>query len=447
MLKLGLVQRAWSIRVYYHYGWLIVAIGTILQVTTSFIGQAFSILLVILHDPDWNFGWSLTTITLAYTFRSMVAAVLSPVAGWLGDRYGARPPLLVGGVLFVGGMLLLSRLTHIWELYIYYSVLLGISQALFSVNIPTTVAAWFRQRLGVAVGLQQSAGGMGSSIMAPTLALLLAQTGWQATFWIIAAFGGVMIFSLLKLFHSDPVDRGMKPYGTTEDDPTPVTSSDPAVTNVRSRVFLQHVRRTNAFWNLIAIHHLGCIGHAIIMVGVVFFATEIHKVPLAGAALIISIYSFSSIASRFTTPVLADVWGAKKVMALAFFIQGVTVALLFWVHEPWQFYIFAVLFGIGLGGEMSAFLVINRQYYGMGPVRTLYGFQHLGSGLGMALGGLIGSVIFDLRGSYDLAWYISIAASLGGVVCILLLEPTSRMLIPNWEESLPPEARSTVAAH
>ena len=178
----------------------------------------------------------------------------------------------------------------------------------------------------------------------------------------------------------------------------------------------------------------------------VFFATT-QGVTLAEAAWIVSIYSFFSITSRFTTPILADRWGAKGVMALAFFVQGVTVVFLFWVHEPWQFYMFAALFGIGLGGEMSAFLVINRQYYGMGPVRTLYGFQHLGSGMGMALGGLIGSVIFDRTGSYDIAWAISIAASLSGVVCILLLEPTSRMLIPNWEESLPPEARSTIVAN
>ena len=92
---------------------------------------------------------------------------------------------------------------------------------------------------------------------------------------------------------------------------------------------------------------------------------------------------------------------------------------------------------------MSAFLVINRQYYGMGPVRTVYGFQSMGAGLGMALGGLLVGVIFDTFGSYDIAWIISIAASMAGVVVILTLESTSRMLIPNWEDSLPPEARSS----
>jgi MFS family permease len=180
------------------------------------------------------------------------------------------------------------------------------------------------------------------------------------------------------------------------------------------------------------------------MVGVVFYART-RGVDLADAAWIISIYSFSSIGSRLATPMLADRWGAKGVMALAYTIQGITVALLFWTQDPWQFYFFAFLFGIGFGGEMSAFIVINRQYYGMGPLRTAYGWQMLGSGLGMAIGGLIGSVIFDYFGSYNLAWAISIGASLGGATCIFFLESTSRILIPNWEASLPKEARSTAA--
>ena len=303
------------------------------------------------------------------------------------------------------------------------------------------MAAWFKRRLGLAVGIQQSLGGMGSSIMAPALALVLGHTEWQTAFWIMTAVGGGIIFTLLIFFRGDPADRGLRPYGSTEEDPPPAPKSNPAVTKLRTQVFLQHVRRTRAFWNLISIHHLGCVGHSIIIVSVVKFATT-QGISLQAAALIISIYSLCSISSRFFVPVLADRWGAKGVMALFFFLQGATVALLFWAHDPWQFYLFAALFGIGFGGEMSAFIVINRQYYGMGPVRTVYGFQHLGSGLGMALGGLIGSVIYDQLGSYDLAWAISIGASLAGVVCIFLLEPTSRILIPHWEESLPPEARS-----
>ena len=119
--------------------------------------------------------------------------------------------------------------------------------------------------------------------------------------------------------------------------------------------------------------------------------------------------------------------------------------MLFWAESAWQFYLFAVLFGIGFGGEMSAFLIANRQYYGMGPVRSIFGFQHLGSGFGMAAGGLIGGLIYDYFGSYDLAWVISIGASLAGMVAILFLESSSKVLIPNWEDSIPREATASPA--
>jgi MFS family permease len=424
-----------------HYAWFIAAMAAVLQVTTNFISQAFSVIMVTIQK---DFGWTLTAITMAYFIKNIVQAVSSPLAGWLGDRYGARRALLVAATVYAAGMLLLSRMQQIWQLYLYYSVMLGLAQAMFSVNIPTTVAAWFRQRLGLAIGVQQSLGGMGASVMAPLLALVLARTDWQSAFVGITIVGSIILFTLLLLFHNDPADNGMKAYGaraTGQRQPSVMYSPD--VTKVRTQVFLQHVRRTWAFWNLIAIHHLGCIGHSIIMVGVVYYAT-MRGVSLPQAAWIVSIYSLCGVASRFATPILADRWGAKGVMALAFFLQGITVALLFWTQEVWQFYVFAALFGIGLGGEMSAFIVINRQYYGVGPVRTVFGFQQFGASLGMALGGLIGSVIFDTFGSYDIAWLISIVASLGGVVCILLLEPTSRLLISDWEASLPPEARSSV---
>ena len=439
MVKLAELPVARRLSSNYHYAWAIVAMATTLQVSTNFISQAFSVLIVILQK---DFGWTLTSIILAYFFRSIVSALLSPLAGWVADRYGTRRSLLLASTCYVGGLLLLSTINSVWQLYLYYSLILGVAQSLFRVNIPTTVAAWFRRRLGLAVGIQQSAGGMGGSIMAPALALLLTQAGWQTAFWIIPAVGGSIVFSLVFLFHGDPADRNKKPFGATEDDPPPTPTRTPAMTKLRSQVFLKHARQTRAFWNLIGIHHLGCIGHSIVMVGAVFFATQ-QGLSLQAAAWIVSLYSLSSIASRFFTPVLADIWGAKWVMALAYAIQGITVALLFWTHDPWQFYVFAVLFGIGLGGEMSAFLVINRQYFGMGPVRTIFGLQNLGSGLGMALGGLLGGVVFDLFGSYDIAWLISIATSLGGAACILLLEPTSRVLIPNWEASLPLEARTS----
>lgn len=442
MAGLSLRHRASTAAFKPHFAWYIVGMATLLQLSTNFVSQAFAVLMVVLQD---TFAWTLTAITIAYFLRSIIGALLSPVSGWIGDRYGARRAMIAGAGLYIVGLLLLSTITQVWQLYIYYSLILGTAQGLFRVNIPTTVAAWFKKRLGLAVGIQQSAGGMGASIMAPALAVLLSRVDWQMGFLIIAAVGGAIVLALLWRFNGDPADRGLQPYGTTADDvSTSRTLFSPEFVKLRSKEFLSHAKRTRAFWNLPAIHHLGCIGHAIVMVHAVFYATTLG-VSLEKASLIVSIYSLASVGSRFMTPILADRFGAKRVMVVFYFIQGITVALLFWTQAVWQFYLFAALFGIGFGGEMSAFLVINRQYYGMGPVRTVFGFQSMGAGTGMAIGGLIGSVIFDTFGSYDIAWLVSIGASLAGVVCILLLEPTSKELIPNWEESLPPEARATPA--
>ena len=442
MAEPNLFPRVVSNVVHAHYGWYIVGMGTALQLTTNFVSQAFAILVVVMRD---NFGWSLTAIVLAYSLRSIVGALLAPYAGIMGDRYGAKRVMLVGAAFFAGGLVLLSTITQIWQLFIYYSIVLGIAQAMFRVNIPTTVAAWFKKKLGVAVGIQQSAGGMGASVLAPGLTILLTQTDWQTAFMLIGTIGGALVFALLAFFHGEPADRGMRPYGIDENDKTPVEAFTSAVSKVRSQVFMKHARQTRAFWFLPLVHHLGCVGHSIVMVHGVFYATT-KGVSLEAAAFIISIYSFSSVASRLMVPILADRLGAKGVMACFYFIQGAAVLMLFWTTEPWQFYIFAVVFGVGFGGEMSAFLVVNRQYFGMGPVRTVFGVQSMASGLGMALGGLVGSVIYDVFGSYNLAWIVSLVGSLGGMMAIFAMESTKQVLIPDWEQSLPQEAQTPAPA-
>src|SRR5262245_64320178 len=147
--------------------------------------------------------------------------------------------------------------------------------------------------------------------------------------------------------------------------------------------------------------------------------------------------------TRFFVPILADRAGGRPAMALCFFLQALPIMLLFWAHEAWQFYLFAVLFGIGFGGEMSAFPIINRQYYGSAPTGTVYGWQMLGAGIGMASGSLLGWVLRDLTGTYTLALGCSFVLSLMGTLSIRVLPSTAHHQIPEWEKALSPEVRAT----
>jgi hypothetical protein len=85
---------------------------------------------------------------------------------------------------------------------------------------------------------------------------------------------------------------------------------------------------------------------------------------------------------------------------------------------------------------------VNRQYFGQGPLATLYGYQIMGAMLGHAVATFLGGLVQDVTGSFMPVFGMSMGFSLVGALAILTLESTKRVLIPDWEESLPPEARS-----
>ena len=130
-------------------------------------------------------------------------------------------------------------------------------------------------------------------------------------------------------------------------------------------------------------------------------------------------------------------------MATCLLLQGFPVLMLFWADSPWQFFLFSAIFGLGFGGEWTGYLVINRQYYGNGPMGALYGWQNTGSLLAHAFVSWAAGMMVALTNSYTAILMFSLATSLGGAVMVAALEPTSQRLIPaNWEEDLPAEARS-----
>ena len=114
--------------IYPHYVWVIVAVISVMQMVGTSIRMAFG---VFIEPLEQTFQWSQGSITLAYAISSVVTALASPLAGWFGDRFGARKAMTVGTAMFLLGMLLTGFITTIWELYLYFGVLLGVAQAIF----------------------------------------------------------------------------------------------------------------------------------------------------------------------------------------------------------------------------------------------------------------------------------------------------------------------------
>ena len=424
---------------YWHYAWVIVSIIAVMQMVGSSIRMAFGVFIDPLTE---EFGWSQGSITMAYALSSIVTALVSPMAGSFGDRYGARRAMIVGSVMFIIGMLLVGLVSQIWQLYLTFGVLLGVAQAVFLVPLIPSAMTWFRRHLGLGMGLLMAAWGLGPALTAPLMAFMIDQFGWRDTFWLTAAASAVVMAALIAIYRNRPSDIGVDPYGALPGDPA---LSMQIPTRDRVKLFTKFMRHTAAYWNLSSIHFLGCVGHAVILIYIVPIAVGEGVTPVVAAGLL-TMLSGMSVVTRLATPVLSDHLGPRMVMSVAYVLQGVTVIMLFWTHDVWLFYLFAVVFGIGYGGEAGGFPILNRRYYGHAPVGSVHGVQMLGAGLGMALGGWIGGAIFDMFGGYGLALALSVVASLAGAISIGLLEPTDRALIPDWETEYLPEDETDVLA-
>lgn len=411
-----------------HYAWVIVAIAGVVQMVGAAIRMAFGVLVDPLVE---TFGWTPGSIGFAYALMSIITALSSPLAGWLGNRFGARRTMFVGTILFFIGMMWTSQTQQIWELYVAYGIVFGISQALLLVPVVPAVAAWFRRHLGLGTGIMMVSWSLGPAIVIQALAVLFATVGWSQAFMVVGVVGTSTLLINLIFFRNTPEDADRIAYGTREGDNPLITSGNVFVSTQKE--FQGYVYKTNAFWNLINIHFLGCVGHAVILVGIIPLGISKGLGPLTAAGVLTTV-SIVSVVTRFLAPVLSERISAKAVMFVAFFGQGVGVFLLLTADSTLDFYIFAVVWAIPYGGEGTAFPVLIRKYYGHSPMGTTYGWQLLGAGLGMALGGVIPGMVFDITGTYTWAIVLSALFSLAGALAIVVLENTRKQLIPDWPE-------------
>ncbi len=423
-----------------HYSWVIVGVLAVVQVFGSSVFMIAGVMVPPLTDPEGGFRWGIGSLSMAIGLYYVFSAIFAPITGHLGDRFGARPMMFAGAVMYGVGMVALGFVTELWHFFLFYSFLMSFTASITMVPMMASISGWFRRRLGWGIGILWATGGIGTAVLAPLVAYLLDTVGWQTTFTAVGLAGTAIMLLVFPLIRSKPADIGIQPFGTASGEPEP-PPKDKAVVALRLKVFNQHMRRTRPYWNLPLVHALGCAGMGIVLIYVIPLAVQ-EGLGLSAAALIITIISLVSISSRLGAPIVAEAFGPKKVMAASLAIQSVTVLILFWAHDPWVFYLFAATFGVGFGAEWTGYLEINRRYFGDGPMGSLYGWQMTGAFAGHAVTTFLAGLIIYVTGSFYPVFALSAVFSAAGLLVIATLDSTSHVLIPDWEDSLPPEARS-----
>src|SRR5262245_51733018 len=193
-----------------HYAWVIVAVASMICMITSPVRFAISMLVPYLQSPQ-GFGWSYFAISIAFALQWLVTALISPLVGWLGDRYGVRRTMLLGAYMFIAGMVLTGSMTRLWHFYLSFGLLLAVPLTIFQVPLVAGVSVWFRTHLGVAMGILQAVQGLGTVIATPLVSLLFAHFGLAWTFWAPGLVGGALVLLLIQLFHNEPAQIGLRP--------------------------------------------------------------------------------------------------------------------------------------------------------------------------------------------------------------------------------------------
>ena len=415
-----------------HYGWIIVLLSVLLYLFGGTLNQAFG---ALINPLEQKYGWRHSAILAAYGISAVAGALLSPYVGMLNDRYGGKFLIFISIVSFLIGAIITALATDVWHIWVSFGIFMGITHACLNISLITTISYWFDKQLGVAVGIVQAAQGFGPGITTLFLTSVLPILGVQNTFWFISIGGSIAMFFLLIFYRSTPQSYGMTPYGSSEAFNEQPSKNEP-LEKLRQQVHAKAVQGTSEFWKLVVVHHLGCVSHAVMMMQFIPIAVT-AGVSYSTAGIAASMFFSISSITRFITPAIAERLGARNTMFVMFLWQAIPIFFLIWSDASWHFYLFSVIWGLGYGGEGSAFAVINRQYYGRGSFGRSYGWQIMGAGLGMAVGGYIGGPLYDLTGSHTLTICFSGGASLLGALIIFSMSSTKEILIPNWEANLP----------
>ena len=333
------------------------AFGTIYSFTTFASAMA--------DEFDTGLG-PVATVFAITIFLFFGSAVIS---GWLYDRIGIAPLLIVGGAMFCAGLVATSYVSVLWHGYVLYGFGLGFGGGLFNAPLFALTATWFVRHRAVAQGVVATGSGLGTALYAPVARGLLENVGWRGGMRILAVIAAVIFVLALVLIKRPP----------------PMETGD-------ARRHVSLVVRTRAFWQM----GLAGVFFTIAVIGsiglVVAFAEQDGMPPRAAVA-VFSIIGVASIVGRLALTSLARPLGSIRLLKIAFF--GLPIAYVLWLVSTRAdsveikfalLVVFGVVLGTSYGGFVALLGDVTVQLFGLAGIGSVMGLLFFCSGTGALIG-------------------------------------------------------------
>jgi len=378
------------------YRWVIVAAGGLLGCVA--IGAMFS-LPVFLLPISRDTGWSVTGVSSAMTIGFVALAFASMVWGSLSDRFGPRPVVLGGSVLLAVALALASRATTLIEFQLVFGLAVGGATAAIFAPMMACVTGWFETHRSLAVSLVSAGMGMAPMTMSPFAAWLVTIYDWRTSLLLIAALAAVLMIPVSLLVRRPPALEGNRALAG---EPQDAMSMGQAI-------------RSPQFVILLLTNFFCCATHSGPIFHTVSYAITCG-IPMIAAVSIYSVEGLAGMGGRVAFGLLGDRLGAKHTLVGGLLLQAFAVLAYVFVSQLGGFYAVAALTGFVYAGVMPLYAVLARENFPLRMMGTVIGGTAMAGSLGMAIGPLVGGLIYDTLDSYRWlyigAWGIGIGAFL-----------------------------------
>jgi MFS transporter, OFA family, oxalate/formate antiporter len=373
-----------------------------------------------------KFGWTKAAIQVAFSIFVLCETWLVPVEGWLMDRFGPRPVVLVGGILAGLSWIMNSYATSLGFLY-FSAVIGGIGAGAVYGTCVGNALKWFPDKRGLAAGLTAAGFGAGAALTVIPIANMVKSGGYDRAFFDFGLIQGIVVVVLALLLIRPPTTAI-------------VAAKKGAVNPLTKRNFAPgEMLKTPVFWILYLCMVLVASGGLMAAAEIAPIAKDygVSKIPInyfgAVLPLLTVVLSIDSLVNGLTRPLtgwISDRLGRENTMVLVFTVEGLAIwGLMQFGHSAAGFLIFAPLIFLGYGEIFSLFPAASGDTFGPKYAAANNGFLYTAKGTSSLLIPLA-NVLKASAGTWvPVLWIAGALPILAAVLAIFVLSPVRRRML------------------
>ncbi|WP_374981683.1 MFS transporter [Pseudomonas solani] len=370
-------------------GWILLGASLILALSLG-IRHGFGLFLAPMSA---EFGWGREVFAFAIALQNLIWGLAQPVTGAIADRFGAMKTVVIGGVLYAVGLVLMGYSHSPMGLSLSAGLLIGIglSGTSFSVILGVVGRAVPPEKRSMAMGIAAAAGSFGQFAMLPGTLGLIGWLGWSSALLAL----GLLVALIVPL------------AGMIKDQPLPVAAHEQTLGEA-----LREACSHSGFW-LLALGFFVC-GFQVVFIGVHLPAYLVDQhLPAQVGTTVLALVGLFNVFGTYIAGWLGGRLSKPRLLTVLYLLRAVVIVA--FVYSPlsiWSAYAFGIAMGL---------LWLSTVPLTNGTVATLFGVRNLSMlggivflfhQLGAFLGGWLGGYLYDHTGSYDMVWQISILLSL-----------------------------------